>query len=182
LAVVYGIVKDHHGDIAVESTIGKGTTISVFFPITDNVVEVLPDEQLGGYPTGTERILMIDDEELIVEVGQLILEGLGYQVTCKRDSLEAIELFRSDPNAFDLVITDMTMPNMTGDQLARELIALRPDIPIIICSGFSERVSREQSRGVGVRFFLRKPITLFEISHKVRAALDEFASKQVKNG
>lgn len=182
LAVVYGIVKDHHGDIAVESAIGKGTTISVFFPITDNAVEVLPDEQLGGYPTGTERILMIDDEELIVEVGQLILEGLGYQVTCKRDSLEAIELFRSDPAAFDLVITDMTMPNMTGDQLARELIALRPDIPIIICSGFSERVSREQSRGVGVRFFLRKPITLFEISHKVRAALDEFASKQVKNG
>ncbi|MGD9947709.1 MAG: Cache 3/Cache 2 fusion domain-containing protein [Desulfobulbus sp.] len=173
LAVVYGIVKDHHGDIKVYSEVGVGTTVSVFFPIIDQAVEVVPVEQNIGYPTGAERILLIDDEELIVEVGQLILEGLGYQVTSKRNSLEALELFRADPSAFDLVITDMTMPNMTGDQLARELLALRPDLPIIICSGFSERVSREQAKGIGVRYFLRKPITLFEISHKVRAALEQ---------
>ncbi|WP_448873942.1 Cache 3/Cache 2 fusion domain-containing protein [Desulfobulbus propionicus] len=173
LAVVYGIVKDYHGDITVETELDKGTTVSLFFPIAEKAAEVLPDEQQIGYPTGTERILLIDDEELIVEVGQLILEGLGYRVTSRRNSLEALQLFRADPEAFDLVMTDMTMPNMTGDQLATELLALRPDMPIIICSGFSERVSREQAKGIGVKYFLRKPITLLEISHKVRAALDE---------
>jgi PAS domain S-box-containing protein len=179
LAVVYGIVKDHQGDITVESELDRGTTVSVFFPICRQEIEDLPGEEKIGYPTGTERILLIDDEELIVEVGQLILEGLGYRVTCRRNSLEALELFRSDPEAFDLVVTDMTMPNMTGDQLAQALMALRPEIPIIICSGFSERVSREQVKGMGVKYFLRKPITLFEISHKVRTALDEsFKSRE----
>jgi CheY-like chemotaxis protein len=177
--VVYGIVKDHQGDITVESELDRGTTVSVFFPICRQEIEDLPGEEKIGYPTGTERILLIDDEELIVEVGQLILEGLGYRVTCRRNSLEALELFRSDPEAFDLVVTDMTMPNMTGDQLAQALMALRPEIPIIICSGFSERVSREQVKGMGVKYFLRKPITLFEISHKVRTALDEsFKSRE----
>nr|WP_321464944.1 Cache 3/Cache 2 fusion domain-containing protein [uncultured Desulfobulbus sp.] len=173
LAVVYGIVKDHHGDIKVDSEVGSGTVVTVYLPITDKAFEVVPTEQDIGYPRGTERVLLIDDEELITEVGQLILEGLGYEVTCRQNSLEAIELFKADPDAFDVVITDMTMPNMTGAQLAQELLAIRPELPILICSGFSERVSREQAKGIGIRYFLRKPITLFEISHKVRAALDE---------
>ena len=173
LAVVYGIVKDCHGEIKVDSELGSGTAVSVYFPVTDKTEEILPVEQNLGYPTGNERVLLIDDEELIIEVGQLVLEGLGYRVTSKRSSLEAMEVFKANPDAFDVVITDMTMPNMTGAHLAQALLALRPDLPIIICSGFSERVSREQVKGLGVRYFLRKPITLFEISHKVRAALDE---------
>ncbi|MGE4559802.1 MAG: Cache 3/Cache 2 fusion domain-containing protein [Desulfobulbus sp.] len=182
LAVVYGIVSDYHGDIRVETEVGRGTTMTVLFPITDQTAEARPPEQNAGYPTGNERILLIDDEELIVEVGRLVLEGLGYQVTCLRNSAEALERFRSDPEAFDLVITDMTMPNMTGDRLAMELLAIRPDLPIIICSGFSERISREQAKGIGVREFLRKPITLLEISHKVRAALDEPCASQTEDG
>lgn len=177
LAVVYGIVQDHHGEIKVDSVPGWGTAVSVYFPVTDREIEVVPVERNFGYPMGNERILFVDDEELITEVGQLILEGLGYQVTSKQSSLEAIELFKADPGAFDAVITDMTMPDLTGSQLAQALLALRPDLPIIVCSGFSERVSREQAKGLGIRYFLKKPITLFEISHKVRAALDEQRDK-----
>jgi len=176
MAVVYGIVKEHHGEIQVDSEVGKGTTVTVFLPVTDNEVEVLPVEQDLGYPTGSEHVLLVDDEDLIIEVVQLVLEGLGYQVTSTRDSLDAIAQFKADPAAFDVVITDMTMPGMSGDQLAKQLLALRPELPIIICSGFSERASREQAEGIGVRHFLRKPITLFEISHKIRAALDESAT------
>ncbi len=177
LAVVYGIVKEHHGEIKVDSEVGRGTTVSVFFPVTADAVDGRPVEENLGYPTGNERVLLVDDEELILEVGQLILEGLGYQVTCIQDSREAMDLFRADPAAFDVVITDMTMPGISGDQFAKELLALRPDLPIIICSGFSERVNREQVGGIGVRYFLRKPITLSEISHKVRAALDGAAQQ-----
>ena len=172
LAVVYGIIKDHHGEITVDSEVGSGTAISVYFPITEKTEQGMAVEQDVGYPTGNECILLIDDEELIIEVGQLVLEGLGYHVTSTRSSMEAIALFKDDPDKFDLVITDMTMPNMTGAQLAQALLAIRPSLPIIICSGFSERVSREQVEGIGVQHFLRKPITLFEISNKVRRALD----------
>ena len=103
----------------------------------------------------------------------MILEGLGYQVTTRKSSLDALALFQEHPDAFDLVVTDMTMPSMTGNQLAAAVRAIREDVPIILCSGNFECLSRERVSEQGVQFFLRKPITLFEMSHKVRAALDE---------
>jgi len=177
LAVVYGIVKEHHGEIKVTSEVGRGTTVAVYLPVTEAAEDPLLVAQEVGYPMGSERILLIDDEELILEVEQLILEGLGYQVTTRKDCLEALALFREQPEAFDLVVTDMTMPNMTGDQLARAIRAIRGDVPIILCSGNIDRLSRERAGEQGVRFFLRKPITLLEMSHKVRAALDEASTQ-----
>lgn len=173
LAVVYGIVKEHHGEIKVTSEVGRGTTVAVYLPITEENEDVLPMAQEVGYPQGSERILLVDDEELILEVEQLILTGLGYQVTTRKSSLDALALFQEHPDAFDLVVTDMTMPNMTGNQLAAAVRAIREDVPIILCSGNFECLSRERVSEQGVQFFLRKPITLFEMSHKVRAALDE---------
>lgn len=172
LSVVYGIVKEHHGEIKVSSEVGRGTTVAVYLPVIEADEDVLLDPQEVGSPRGSERILLVDDEEMILEVEQLILEGLGYQVTTRKNSLEALALFQEQPGAFDLVVTDMTMPNMTGDQLATAIRAIRNEVPIILCSGNIDRLNRERTGEQGVWFFLRKPITLFEMSHKVRAALD----------
>jgi CheY-like chemotaxis protein len=129
-------------------------------------------ERIENRPTGNERILLVDDEEMIVELEKLILESLGYHVTTRLSSIDALEAFRTNPGAYDLVISDMTMPNMTGEQLAEELIAVNPAIPIIICSGFSENISREKAKLIGIKEFLMKPITISEMSQKVRGVLD----------
>jgi len=121
---------------------------------------------------GDERILLIDDETVIVSMEKEILERLGYQVTSRTSSIEALEAFREQPDKFDLVITDMTMPNMTGDKLAGELIKIRPDIPIIMCTGFSERMSEEKAEYLGIKGFLMKPILLKDLSSLVRKVLD----------
>jgi CheY-like chemotaxis protein len=172
LAVVHGIDKTCNGDIKVYSEIGQGTTFKVYLPLLKESVEKQSLEAVKTYPTGTEHILLVDDEKMIVEIATLILEGLGYQVTSRLNSVEALELFRTNHDAFDLVITDLSMPQLTGDQLAREMVAINPAIPIIICSGFGERVKLEQAKAIGVREILMKPITIAEISHKVRLVLD----------
>jgi CheY-like chemotaxis protein len=122
--------------------------------------------------TGTERILLVDDEEAIVRLETLMLERLGYIVTARTSSIEALAAFKVNPAQFDLVLTDMTMPNMTGTQLARELISIRPDIPVIICTGFSEKISEDNAAAMGIKGFLMKPVVKSEIAKVVRRVLD----------
>lgn len=173
LAVVHGIVKEWQGDIAIASVVGRGTTMTVYLPLPAQSGEIETIEAKPIYPGGDERILLVDDEEMIVELATLILKELGYQVTSRVKSRQALELFAADPQAFDLVITDMMMPEMAGDQLARELLTIRPTLPIIMCSGFSERIGQEQALSIGIKEFLMKPITVAEMSLKVRKVLDE---------
>jgi PAS domain S-box-containing protein len=181
LAVVHGIVKECHGDIKVYSEVGQGTTVKIYLPLLEQPGDKETTETGAVYPTGNERILLVDDEEMVAEIGTLILEGLGYQVTSRLNSVEALELFKAESDAFDLVITDLTMPQMTGEQLASEIMAISPKVPIIICSGFSERIGREQAKAIGVKELLTKPITLAEMAHKVRAVLDR-SSSSLKGG
>ncbi|MEA2059568.1 MAG: response regulator [Thermodesulfobacteriota bacterium] len=109
----------------------------------------------------------------IVKMEKTILERLGYQVTFRTGSIEALAVFKSDPNAFDLVITDMAMPNMTGDQLAAELMAIRPDMPVIIFTGFSERINEKKSASLGIKGYLKKPVLRSDMAHMIRKVLDE---------
>jgi len=123
-------------------------------------------------PSGTERILFVDDELALVDLGKKILERLGYHVTARTSSIEALELFIEQPEKFDLVITDMTMPNMTGDELAGRLMEIRPDIPIILCTGYSERISREKAQRMGIKEFILKPLVMSVLGRTIRNVLD----------
>ncbi|MGD9239749.1 MAG: ATP-binding protein [Desulfobacterales bacterium] len=171
LAVVYGIVETHRGRIKVSSNPGKGTAFEIFFPAIDAapVVDVRENETI---PHGKETILFVDDEKSIVKLNQARLERLGYQVAGTADPLEALEMFRYKSFQFDLVITDMTMPNMMGDELAVEMMKIRPDIPIILCTGFSGHTSEEQALAKGIRAFVMKPLDVIELAKTIRNVLD----------
>ena len=173
LAVAYGIIKEHKGDIKVHSEIGIGTTFDIYLPLMKKADNIETYEQTKDNPKGNEHVLLVDDEEPIAQLERQMLERLGYKVTARINSKEALEAFKAKPNAFDLVITDMTMPNMTGDQLSKELKEIRPDIPVIICTGFSERISKENAEAVGVNGFLMKPIIKSDLAQMVREVLDE---------
>ncbi|MBN1827940.1 MAG: response regulator, partial [Deltaproteobacteria bacterium] len=123
-------------------------------------------------PKGEGRILFVDDEESLVELGKGMLEQLGYEVTGRTCSLEALEAYRTNPERFDLVITDMTMPQMTGDRLAQEILKIRPGMPIIICTGFSERISDDRARQIGIKAFVLKPLLMGEIGKKVKEVME----------
>ncbi len=172
LSVAHGIVKKHNGAISVTSQPGKGTIFHIFLPVIEGGVkkEVETSEDL---PKGDERILYIDDEKPMVDAVEPMLERLGYEVTARTSSIEALEAFRNKPFGFDIVITDQTMPNMTGAQLARELMQIRPDIPIILCTGFSELINEERARKMGIRAFVMKPIVMSKIAKTIREVLDE---------
>jgi PAS domain S-box-containing protein len=171
LAVVHSIVETHNGRINVSSTPGKGTTFEIFLCSVDEapIAEAQENETLLH---GRETILFVDDEESIVKLNKVRLERLGYQVIGTADPLEALELFRHNSIQFDLVITDMTMPNMTGDRLAAEIMKIRPDIPIILCTGFSGRISEEQALENGIRAFVMKPLELKDLAETVRNVMD----------
>lgn len=172
LSVVHGIVKSHGGVISVDSKLGQGTTFSILLPVIEkeSVYEFETDEEL---PTGSESILFIDDEESIVFVGRNRLERLGYKVETQMNPVEALKLFRNSPDRFDLVITDMTMPEMNGEQLAKVILKIRPDVPIILCTGFSEKINDEKAKEIGIRRFIEKPINRSELANLVRQVLDE---------
>lgn len=173
LAVVYGIIKKHKGEIIVNSEPQKGTTFNIFLPIMEKEPVVEPVDKAEDMPTGDEHIFLVDDEECISKLEAQILTRLGYKVTFFMNSLEALEVFKTKPYTFDIVITDMTMPNMTGDQFAKELLIIRPNIPIVICTGFSERLNKENAEIIGVKGFLMKPVTMLKMAQMVRHVLDE---------
>ena len=179
LAVVYGIVQGHKGNIKVYSEIGKGTTFNVYLPMMEKPPDTPTADGAEVLRTGTERILLVDDEPSIAKLEKQSLERLGYQVTMRVNSLEALEAFRTKPDSFDLIMTDMTMPNMTGDQLAGEIKSIRSDIPIIICTGFSERINDENAGDLGISGVLMKPAIKSEMAKMVRKVLAE-ASGQKK--
>ncbi|MBI4793074.1 MAG: response regulator, partial [Deltaproteobacteria bacterium] len=172
LAVVHGIVRILKGKIFVESEPGRGSSFYIYLPLfsTQHYEEERTADEFS--PTGTERILVVDDEQGITETMARRLTQLGYQVTTRTSSVEALELFRHKPDAFDLVLTDQTMPNMTGDQLAVELLTIRPDIPIIMCTGYSSVMDPDKARDLGIKAFLLKPVIKYEMAKAIRAVLD----------
>ncbi len=173
LSVVFGIVKEHKGDIKVYSEEGKGATFNVYLPLMEKFVEAVANDQVSVLQNGTESLLLVDDEKSVVRLEKQILERLGYKVSAQLSSIEALEIFKANPDDYDLVITDMTMPNMTGDKLAKEILSIRSNISIIICTGFSERINKVQAEAIGVKGFLMKPVVKSEMAHMVRKVLDE---------
>ncbi len=171
LAVVYGIVKDLQGAVIVESAPGMGSTFRVLLPKVETGLE---NEGAGTTqaPGGKEKILFVDDEAMLVEWSRAVLKRLGYDVTATTDGLEALRTFSSDPYGFDLVVTDQTMLSMTGIHLSRELLRIRPGMPIILCTGHSETVSSDMARKAGIRECLMKPLTKQELAAAIRRALD----------
>lgn len=171
LSVVHGIVKGYGGAVTVQSEPGKGSTFSVYLPRIQMAAGKPLEEGMGPLPTGGERVLFVDDERLLAELGTKMLAPLGYTVTTKTSSWEALEMFRADPWVFDLVITDQTMPRLTGVQLAKELLSIRSDLPIILCTGFSESITQERAREIGISELLMKPLALKDLAESIRRVL-----------
>ena len=171
LAVVHGIVMKHKGDITVNSEMGKGTTFQVFLPVIESEPESGTDTS-NRLPKGEEHILVVDDEDDMVDIIRPLLERLGYKVTAITSSVEALDVFRNEPDRFDLIITDMTMPDMTGDKLSNEIMKIRPDTPIILCTGFSEKIDEVIAKEMGINAFAMKPLMMSEIAVTIRKVLD----------
>jgi len=172
LSIVHGIIKSHDGAISVYSEPGKGSTFKILFPVVGES-PTGDKEKLNILPKGDETILFVDDEEFIVEIGKNILERLGYRVNTRTDPESALETFRLNPHKYDLIFTDMTMPKMTGAEMAQRLLEIRPDMPIILCTGFSEKISKESAREIGIQKYIEKPLNKRELSIAIREVLDK---------
>jgi CheY-like chemotaxis protein len=175
LAVVHGIVTECGGTIQVHSSPGIGTTFEIRLPIIDQEPET-DIAAASPLPLGNERILLVDDEPSIIDICVQMLEPLGYQVTALLDSREALALFSRAPQDFDLVITDMTMPYMTGDQLGRKMLAIRENIPIIICTGYSSKLTNVNIRSLGFADIAHKPFIIRDLAKTIRKTLDRHQS------
>ena len=173
LSVVHGIVKDLMGSILCKSIPGQGTTFDIYLPELESGEEFVKPLENEPLPVGNERILIVDDEPALVDLGKRSIESLGYTVESRTSSIEALELFRNAPDRFDLVITDMTMPGMTGDELAHRIIEIRHNIPVILCSGYSEPVMEKQAKNIGIREFVLKPLLRKDLAKTIRKVLDE---------
>jgi CheY-like chemotaxis protein len=170
LAVVHGIVKSHGGAISVSSELGKGAAFTIYLPRVTGRVAAAKETQ-EPLPRGSERILFVDDEGIQVRAMNKLLEHLGYRVVGLADAAEALELFRRQPGAFDLAIMDQTMPRLSGGELAREILRIRPDLPVILCTGFSESINEEEALAMGIRAFVMKPFSVKEIAETIRRLL-----------
>ena len=172
LAIIHGIVKTYGGFITCHTTVGLGTVFHVCLPITEDTAT--PEaEPVDLIQHGNEHILYIDDEEILAEMGKTMLERLGYRVTMRTTSLEALMVFQNQSDAFDLVITDQTMPGMTGIDLARRMLQIKPDLPIILCTGYSSQVSEAKAKSYGIKGFVMKPLAKRDIADLIRKVLDE---------
>ena len=171
LSTVFGIVRNHEGGIVVNSRLGHGTRFEIYLPAIDLTLD---DDQpkTTEIPTGSESILFVDDEKIISDMAKVSLEKQGYRVTTQNDSNRAFKLFEQDPEAFDLIITDQSMPGLTGDLLVAKVKRIRPGIPIILCTGFSEQVTPEEAKKIGVRQYLQKPVEMEDLWRSVRQSLD----------
>lgn len=174
LAIVHGIVTGYGGAITAESTLGEGSRFTIYLPrVAQTAVEKAPSRPLADIPRGQGHILFVDDEAVLVRLGQAMLEHLGYEVTAYTSSLEALRAFRAGPEQFDVVITDQTMPILTGATLVEELRRIRPDIPIILCTGFSHMMNAEKAQALGVDAFVMKPGVTEELAVKIQQVLQK---------
>ncbi len=173
LAVVHGIVKAHNGDIEVLSKIGEGSTFNVYLPLMEKMDNLSVIHSNNHLETGHERILLVDDEEPIAKLEKQILERLGYHVTMRINSLEALEWFKNNSQKVDLIISDMAMPNMSGDKLSSEIKSIRPGVPVILCTGYSDRIEDKNTKEMGIDALLMKPIIKSDLAHMVRKVIDE---------
>ncbi|MFH1217941.1 MAG: PAS domain S-box protein [Pseudomonadota bacterium] len=173
LALVHGIVQSLHGGIDVKSAPGRGCTFDVYFPAIESEMSAETSAAMTNFPGGTERVLFVDDEEAVAVFNEIFLKKLGYQVTMTTSSSEALRLFRKNPENFDLVITDQMMPHLTGTELAQKITALRPDIPIILLTGFSHMLTPEQAARMGIRQYAMKPLLIDHMAQIIRKALEK---------
>jgi len=171
LSVVHGIVKKLGGSVSVYSEPGRGTSFSLYFPLVDkDLVKIAHEEKV--VPTGDEKIIFVDDEEDLVEVVVGMLTSLGYDVTGFNNVADALEVFKASSDKYDLVITDKTMPKMTGFEFAAELFKIRPDISVILCTGFSESVDSEKVKQAGIKGVIMKPMLIRDLAEKIREVFD----------
>jgi signal transduction histidine kinase/CheY-like chemotaxis protein len=179
LSIVLSVVKSHDGEIVVESEIGVGTTFRIFLPIYIGEKTASTQVSLeGNVSGGEERILLVDDEEAILDVGVRALERFGYRVISCNDGREALSLFTMDPESYDLVLTDLTMPKMTGIELAQRLLKIRPDLPVVLCTGFSEAAQSEQAKAIGIREIVNKPLLYRDLAILIGGILKDQRSRQ----
>jgi len=174
LSVVHGIVKQYGGEIVLETQPGSGSAFQVYLPVTRKPAEAEPYVP-DSLPGGSERILLVEDEVPVAKMAGQMLEGLGYTVVTQTDSAEALALFRSRPGDFDLLITDLTMPRITGEELAAAVMEIRPELPVILCSGYSRKTVEERAAGTGIRAVAYKPIVKSKLAKTVRNVLDDSA-------
>ena len=171
LSVVHGIVEAHNGTVRVASEVGRGTAFTIRLPVGP-----APERRRADHPeaasVGTEVVLLVDDEPQIAKLGVRSLGGLGFSVVSTTSSQEALEMFSADPARFDVLVTDQTMPAMTGDVLAQKLLRIRPDLPVVLTTGFSETMTEERCREIGIRELVMKPSTAAELGAAIRRALD----------
>jgi len=172
LAIVRGIIKAHSGVITVESSPDKGALFEVYLPEIQQ--EASPQSKVSeAYRTGRETILFVDDEPALATMSEQMLQLLGYRAVTKTSSVEAFELFQHDPYRFDLVITDMTMPKMTGEKLAHKMLEIRSDIPVILCTGFSELITEQRAKKLGISAYMMKPLVMRDLANTIRDVLDK---------
>ena len=177
LAVVQNIVTRHHGVISVDSVLGEGTTFDIYLP---RIFEMLETQEVVEVPVakGHKCILFIDNERSICELMQEKLTRLGYTITTQTSSSKALDLFMKTPNQFDLVITDLSMPQMSGEQVAHKLLSIRPDIPIILCTGLNQAFADEQVKEIGVQGSILKPFTESDVANTIRQVLDRASDEK----
>ena len=169
--MVHGIVQKIGGHIKGYSEPQKGTTMHVFFPKIENAEGDAAGDREDALPVGHEHICLVDDEQPILEMTQIMLENLGYKVTPFGNAREALAVFQDGRDKFDLIVTDLTMPEITGLVFIEQVLAVQPDLPIILCTGFSELVSKQQAEAAGAKYFLKKPILMADLARAIRHAL-----------